>query len=229
MNVCDFHSHILPNADHGSYSVETSLQQLRYAKMSGVDRIIATPHFYPHKQSVSGFIKRRNDAYSLLMSNIKEDMPKIRLGAEVLLCPNMIRLPGIEELAVLGTKTLLIELPFNDFAREYLNSVEGLVFAGYDVILAHPDRYDAKNIEAMLDIGVTLQLNASSIVPLFRSRAVSDWLKRGVVSAIGSDIHGDDASAYRIFKKSLSRAGKALPDIKLKSDRIWDLAKEFEV
>lgn len=229
MNVCDFHSHILPNADHGSSSVKTSLSQLRLAVSSGVTRIIATPHFYPHRHSVDGFIERRNEAYRQLVAAMSDSIPEIRLGAEVLLCPNMARMPGIDRLSVNGTKTLLIELPFNDFGREHINSVAGLIMSGYDIILAHADRYEPKDIEAMLDLGVSLQLNASAITKFFRKRAVSDWLNRGVVSAIGSDIHGEDASAYKLFKNSLKRVGKALPDIMLRSDRIWNSSKSFEI
>lgn len=229
MNVCDFHAHILPNADHGSSSVETSLSQLRLAADAGVTRIIATPHFYPHMHSVESYIENRNSAYRRLMSNICEGMPEIRLGAEVLLCPNMARLPGIEKLAIYGTKTLLIELPFNDFGREYIHSVEGLLFAGYDVVLAHADRYESKNIEAMLDLGVSLQLNASAITKFFRRWAVSDWLKRGVVSAIGSDIHGADAIAYKEFVRAQSRSGKAISDIILRSDKVWNSSKRLEI
>lgn len=229
MNVCDFHAHILPNADHGSSSVSMSLTQLRLAAASGVTRIVATPHFYPHVDSVDKFINRRNSAYSELLSAVPGGAPEIRLGAEVLLCPNMSRLPGIEKLAIYGTRTLLIELPFNDFGREYIHSVEGLIFAGFDVVLAHADRYESNIIEEMLDLGVSLQLNASSISRFFRRRAVTDWLSRGVVSAIGSDIHGEDAYAYKVFKSSLSRAGKALPDIIFRSDKVWNSSQIFTV
>lgn len=43
----DFHSHILPKADHGSESVEMSLMQLYCAEKAGVDTIVATPPLLP--------------------------------------------------------------------------------------------------------------------------------------------------------------------------------------
>ena len=52
LDIVDFHAHVLPCADHGSSSVSTSLSQLSYAKGAGVKRIIATPHFYPHKHTL---------------------------------------------------------------------------------------------------------------------------------------------------------------------------------
>ena len=60
IDIIDFHSHILPGADHGSSSVETSLAQLNSAKNAGVTRLIATPHFYPHRHTLEKFLARNN-------------------------------------------------------------------------------------------------------------------------------------------------------------------------
>lgn len=49
----DYHAHILPGCDHGSSSVAMSLKQIDMAKAAGIKTICATPHFYPHKESVS--------------------------------------------------------------------------------------------------------------------------------------------------------------------------------
>ena len=106
--IVDFHAHILPGADHGSDSVETSLKQLTLAKNASVNTIIATPHFYPHVHSVEEFLKIRNQAYISLESAKEADMPKIILGAEVLLCVGIDRLAGIDKLCIEGTKTILI-------------------------------------------------------------------------------------------------------------------------
>ena len=67
IDICDFHAHILPNADHGSSSVQNSVFQLSMAGKCGVSRIVATPHFYPHKESVCDFVKRRNESYKELL------------------------------------------------------------------------------------------------------------------------------------------------------------------
>ena len=46
MEVIDFHSHVLPGIDDGSRNIETSIEMLRLSRNAGVDRMIATPHFY---------------------------------------------------------------------------------------------------------------------------------------------------------------------------------------
>ena len=99
----DFHTHILPRADHGSDSLQTSIQQTNMAHSIGVNKIIATPHFYPHKHTVDAFLERRASAYKNLVSakEFNKDV-QIKLAAEVLLCDNIHMLDGIDNLYCIG-------------------------------------------------------------------------------------------------------------------------------
>ena len=78
----DFHSHILPGADHGSDSLEMSLSQLENAKAAGVSTIVATPHFYPDVDNVPDFLARREKAYDMLCAENTTGI-KIVKAAEV--------------------------------------------------------------------------------------------------------------------------------------------------
>ena len=49
--IIDFHAHILPGADHGSRDVKTTKAQLEMLAGAGVKAVVATPHFYPQKDS----------------------------------------------------------------------------------------------------------------------------------------------------------------------------------
>lgn len=53
--LTDYHCHILPKMDDGSESVEMSIKMLEMMKLQGVDRIIATPHFYAHREKCRAF------------------------------------------------------------------------------------------------------------------------------------------------------------------------------
>lgn len=221
VDICDFHSHILPMADHGSSSVEQSTKQLSLASRYGVSRIIATPHFYPHRDTVDSFLQRRASCYSTLSSIELDNKPEVKLAAEVLLCPGMHKLPDIDKLAVQGTRVILLELPFNDFSRGHINSVASLLLDGYTVVLAHAERYDADWIDTLVDLGAKIQLNASAVVPLFREYTVSRWIKEESVVAIGSDIHGADKRAYCDFSRAIKRLGKYAATVKSFTDAVW--------
>lgn len=202
MKIIDFHTHILPNADHGSDSVETSLGQIELSKTADVDVIVATPHFYPHKHNLEKFIERRNSAFEALIAQTDAN---ILLGAEVLICEYFENLNGIDKLCIEGTKTLLIELPFSEYKDSYTDSVEKLIDNGYDIIIAHANRYPKESIYKLLDVGAKLQLNTSSLSKLFVKKHIKDWIKSGEVVAIGSDIHMLNQDSYRKFNKAKSR------------------------
>ena len=219
--IIDFHAHILPGADHGSGSVETSLFQLNSALSFGVNRIIATPHFYPHRHSLESFLQRREKAYNDIRPHIPGGM-EIKLGAEVLICPGIQRLPDIEKLFIEGSNSLLLELPFDSFDVSYCESVKDMRENGIDVILAHADRYSVSAVEQMLEAGARLQLNASSLTRLIKRKSDVSWLKNGDVIALGSDIHHRDKLAYRDFVRAVSFAGERADYIKNKSDEIWN-------
>ena len=97
MKIIDFHSHILPGVDHGSDSLETTLAQLELSKRSGVEVIVATPHFYPHILRLSDFISKRDAAYGSL---VDVNGISVLCGAEVLLCEKLQQFEGLDALCI---------------------------------------------------------------------------------------------------------------------------------
>ncbi|MBO5907686.1 MAG: hypothetical protein J6Q85_06025 [Clostridia bacterium] len=225
-DIVDFHAHILPGADHGCISVDDALFQLNSASAQGVSRIIAAPHFYPHKHHVSTFISKRNSAYGQLRSHLTPDMPAITLGAEVLICDGIEEMPELDSLFIEGTRTLLLELPMNTFSYKYTESVEQMTRAGIDVIIAHADRYDPENIHQLLEVGARLQLNVSSLNCIFLKKHIRSWISEGKVVALGTDIHGRDKLAYKKFARAISRRSLNISRIKTESDKIWHRSKK---
>ena len=226
IDFVDFHTHILPSVDHGSDSIDTSLKQLKLAKSFGITKIFATSHFYPHQHTVSSFIKKRNEAYKMIKDS-GVTVPEIKLGAEVLLCEGLHKLEGLENLCFTGTNILLLELPFTNLTEGTLHTVRRLVYNGFDVILAHADRYPYARIEALLECDVKIQLNADSLASIFASKKLFDWLERGLVVGIGSDIHGADRKAYKKFAKAIYKIGSYAEDVKLKSEEIFKKALQL--
>ena len=229
LDVVDFHTHILPGVDHGCDSLETSLRQLKLAKEMGVSRIVLTPHFYPHVDNPEEYVEKRRAEYEALveaLSPVADEYPDIRLGCEVLICEGISKLSQIGELCIKGTKTLLLELPFSDFSKRYIEDVENLISMGYDVILAHADRYRPENIDMLVEVGAKIQLNADSLCSMFLPMAIKRWLKDESVVALGSDIHMLNKTYYKRFLRAMNLLSKKYKNIITCSDKIWDITEK---
>lgn len=224
MKIIDFHSHIIPWADHGSDSIETSLFQLNSASEIGVGTIVATPHFYPQYENVERFIERRNTCFARLSKRVTDAHPKIILGAEVLICDNIEEMPGLDSLCLGDTKNILLELPFTDFSDSYVYSVKMLIKQGFTVILAHADRYNPDNIDRLVSAGAKIQLNVDSLSKLFVQPYVKGWVERNKVVALGSDIHGSDEKAYKRFQKALKKLGDQAENVFIKTEELLKIA-----
>lgn len=197
----DYHSHILPGCDHGSDGMETSLRQIEMAKSAGIRTICATPHFYPHKESVESFLLRRQRTYETLQANLPDDAPRIILGAEVLICDGMDQLCGLERLCRQGTKELLLELPFYKWPESVWDTVECLNDRDdIRIVIAHADRYPPEDIERLIGENIPLQLNVECFKNLFQRKRYISWIEKGYAKYLGSDIHML-GSGYRDWEK----------------------------
>ena len=204
----DYHAHILPGCDHGSDSIETTLQQLTMAAAAGVKIICATPHFYPNKESVEAFLRRRTKSAALLMHNLLPDAPRVQLGAEVLICDGMERLDGLNLLCREGTNELLLEMPFYPWPESIWDTLFFLCERrDLRVILAHADRYPRENIEQLTRDGVPIQLNAACLTKPLHRRQYLGWIENGFVKYLGSDIHmlGNEYQNWRRCRRLLEK------------------------
>lgn len=204
----DYHAHVLPGCDHGSDSVETSRKQLAMAAAARVRTVCATPHFYPHKESIPSFLQRREASARLLRENLTADAPQLQLGAEVLICDGMERLDGLPRLCRGETNELLLEMPFYQWPEAIWDTLYALCERrDIKIVLAHAERYPPEAIEQLIRDNVALQLNSECLTrPLHRKRYLT-WIKNGSVKYLGSDIHmlGD---GYRAWEKCVKLLGK---------------------
>ena len=204
----DYHAHVLPGCDHGSDSVETSRKQLAMAAAARVRTVCATPHFYPHKESIPSFLQRRESSARLLRENLTADAPQLQLGAEVLICDGMERLDGLPRLCRSETNELLLEMPFYQWPEAIWDTLYALCERrDIKIVLAHAERYPPEAIEQLIRDNVALQLNSECLTrPLHRKRYLT-WIKNGSVKYLGSDIHmlGD---GYRAWEKCVKLLGK---------------------
>ena len=206
--MIDFHTHILPNMDDGSNSVEISNQMLDSLFNDGVKLVCLTSHFYPRNESIEDFLKRRKESFKSL--NYRGELD-IRLGCEVHYYRGISVSEDIDKLCVEGTNLLLVELPFSHVINEsILNEIISLNLK-YRVVLAHIERYDLDENQLIFlkNNGVLLQTNCEFIIDKKTSKLALNWLRDGFIDFIGSDCHNLDyrkpnyGQAIEIIKNKL--------------------------
>lgn len=205
--IVDLHAHILPCADHGSDSAETTAQQLQMMRAAGTEAVVATPHFYPNHDTVDSFLARREASAKALYSLQIPDAPQVFLGAEVLVCHGLAEMKGLERLAVVGTNLLLLEMPFRRWDSELFDTLEDIQALGLHPVLAHIDRYPRDGVERLLCAGFDAQLNSEGFKGLFSPGRCRRYLDSGRVVALGSDLHGAAPGGYRDFQRACKKLG----------------------
>lgn len=215
----DIHTHVLPGIDDGAENTDVSLRLIADEKEMGVTDLVLTPHFNMSDISLEDFLSRREEAFSALSESLKEtetlaDM-RFHLGAEVRYDPNLIKL-DLEKLCIENTSYLLLETT-GSFPFNFENTISFMLSRGITPILAHIERYeylrkDIPLLKRLIDSGVLLQCNASSVFGKSRSSTVIKLIKRGYIDLLASDCH---SPAYR--PPNLSKAYKKL---KKESERL---------
>ena len=232
MAIIDFHSHILPGADHGSSSLETSLAQLELMKDMGTSVAVATPHFYPNNHTLQSFLKLREKTVAELSKAGSHPSPTLLLGAEVLVCGHLEDMEGLDALCIKGTKVLLLELPFKPLNEKHIETVEALMDNGYTVVLAHIDRYikhSAGVIDTMLELGALAQINAEGFERFGKRRKLMHYIKNtDRVCALGSDLHGANAKDYKRFVNCKKLLGEYFDIIMSRTEKLLDGAEPIK-
>ena len=191
--MIDFHTHLLPCMDDGSKSVDESLAMLALMKEQGVDRVMATPHFYANRESAESFLERRERSYLQLKEKM-HDAPLLSLGAEVKYYDGISRLPELQSLRIEGSRLLLLEMPFTRWTECSVREVLDIAAQGrVTPVLAHIERYLSKENQALLprllESGVLVQSNASFFAGYFSRFKAIKMVKNGQIHFIGSDSH----------------------------------------
>ena len=218
----DFHSHILPRTDHGCDSSAMSHRQLLLMKGAGTDAVVATPHFYPNHDSVESFLNRRAGAIEAMLRKLPlAELPTVYPAAEVLVCAGMDKMAGLEQLTVAGTNVILLEMPFTRWHDELIATVRGVSARGLIPVLAHIDRYEPAEVAMLLaETEALAQVNAEAFGLFKSTAALRTYMKEGRVVALGSDLHGDKARAYRRFVRMQRRLGDLAPAVFARTEEL---------
>lgn len=192
--LIDFHTHILPEMDDGSRSVEESLKMLSLSAQQGVAKVALTPHFYADRDNPEHFLKKRQSCYEKLCASMGEGLPQIFPGAEIAYFEGLSQMKELEAFRIQGTKALLIEMPFRPWTERLVADISDLArHSGFTVVLAHVERYDNCTSERVLKSlvyeGVLMQSNANSFLRFMSKSKAFRRLDEGMVHLLGSDCH----------------------------------------
>lgn len=204
MPLVDIHCHVLAGLDDGPGDWDEALAMCRIAWDDGTRAIAATAHLGEDWPAVNG--QRIRAATAELAARLRAiEMPlTIYPSAEIMVRPDLDAAWQRGELFSVADRSayLLIELPHGLYL-DLRHTVSRLRACQVRPILAHPERqeellYDPGVIEALIERGCLVQVNADSIAAPVRSRmaqTLKRWVQRGVVHLIGSDGHSPEHRA----------------------------------
>lgn len=201
----DYHCHVLPAFDDGAENTEISNQMLDKMQEQGIENIVLTSHFYPHREkSAADFLERREKAFS----EISHRNFRFYLGAEIAVERGISELKDIEKLAVQGTKLILLELPFNNVGRWAIDEIHNIICdTGLKPVLAHIHRYTgifSKNdFNDIINMNAVMQINTELLETFGGRRFLNKLIKNGNEIVFGSDSHNlsDRKPDYHLLKK----------------------------
>lgn len=200
--MIDIHCHILPELDDGSSCMEESLCMARMAADTGVQGIVATPHFRGEAASLRelGAVVERLEALRAAIAGEKISIT-LYPGAEILCLPETPYLGAHGRLPTISDSDyLLIEFYFDESASFINETLAQLTAQGYLPVIAHPERYAAVRRDPSLAEGwffrnCVLQINKGSILGAFGAqvqRTAEKLLYAGLAHVIASDAHRAD-------------------------------------
>lgn len=196
--MIDFHTHILPNVDDGSKSVEETFNLIKEAESVGFDSIISTSHYIENYYESP--VEERQEWINALSGALKKENINIDLylGNEVYFSENIIKLLNENKIAKINnSKYMLFEFSMNVKPINVYDVIYEMLQNKITPILAHPERYrfvqqDPSLIYELLDTGVLMQSNFASIIGWYGEKAeilAKKFLESNMISFLGSDVH----------------------------------------
>ena len=195
----DIHSHILPNIDDGSKSIQETSSLLEEMALLGINKCIATPH------TMTNIWDNSTNFIQETFLNTKSQLPtKLaqmlhRVSSEYMMDESFIERFQNEKLLAIKDTIVLIEMSYLNPTVDLKNILFQLQMKGYTPLLAHPERYlyyhnSKQDYFRLKELGCLFQLNLLSTVGYYGGSVatIADFLlANNLIDFVGSDIHHD--------------------------------------
>ena len=221
--MIDIHTHLIPNVDDGSKSLDMSFNSFEEAIDVGFTDIILTSHYIPeYNETVPDELISKKES---LQKELEENNLNLKLhtGMEIYISDDLPEI--IDEKKVLtleNSKYILVELPMNSKIQYLDFIISELQQRDLKIILAHPERYSFVKenpdvVEDYIQKGCLIQSNFGSILGYYgkTSKATIKYLlKNDIVHFLASDCHGN-SGMYLEIPKALKKIKKVVGEDKL--------------
>ena len=209
--MIDFHSHIIPNIDDGSRSIEETFNLLKEAKEAGFEGIVLTSHYIEDYYQTD--VPERDMWVKAISENLgaKGIDIDLYLGNEVYMTENMMQLLIDGKASTINNSCyVLFEMPLNAEPMNMYDVIYSLQENKLIPVLAHPERdsFIQKEPELVYDLiqkGVLMQANYGSILGQYGKNAqfiVTKFLENNMIHFLGSDVHRQN-TVYKVIPQAL--------------------------
>ncbi|MCS6819658.1 MAG: CpsB/CapC family capsule biosynthesis tyrosine phosphatase [Chitinophagales bacterium] len=196
----DFHAHLIPGIDDGVKTLEESVALIIQMQELGFKKIIATPHVVTdgYNNTNETILKGRDQVIRAL--NAKKINISFDAAAEYYVDETLLPKIKAKSLLPVFKNYVLIELSYVQPPLNITVYIYELKSAGYQVILAHPERYafyyrkDLSAYEELKNQDIYFQLNISSFTGMYGKtvKQVAEMLvDGGMADFLSTDIHNN--------------------------------------
>lgn len=197
----DMHSHLLPGLDDGAETLEQSLVLLGQLQELGYRKLVMTPHI------MGDFYRNTPDGIRRTLDVLRTAAAQAGLGGVELDCAAEYyldewlgqKIQQKEPLLSFGgeRRYVLFETSYINEPFNFSETVFNMQAAGYQPVLAHPERYTYlygrfEELIRIRETGVLLQVNLNSLVGYYSSgakRVAEKLVDNGMVDLVGTDAH----------------------------------------
>lgn len=222
--MIDIHSHILPEIDDGSRSIDETMEMLKEAENAGFREIITTPHYF------EGYYEVDESTREQLINKVKSQMGahktsvSLYIGNEIYITEDTMDNVKAKKASSLNNKKyVLVEFDLNVKPMNMLNMIYKVLKERYIPILAHPERYrfvqqNPAILTELASNGVLFQCNYGSFIEMYGRKAeiiAKKLLKNNMISFLGTDAHRANSIYIKvpeIIKVLTNLAGEAKVD-----------------
>lgn len=166
----DIHTHILPGVDDGAKDMPEAMDLAQMAYDNGTRTLFLTPHYRAgYKENSPAWLR---ESFSMFRQMLEQTLPDMQLvlGSEAQYESQLPEL--LEEGTVLPlgeSRCVLLEFPYNALRSSIFDGVMAMSYSGFVPVIAHVERYaafrkDESLLDAALNMGALIQLNAQSVM-----------------------------------------------------------------